>query len=63
MSLMDQVARSGQPLIVTRRGKPLVRVLPAGDRPAEDDYALHGTITLEKDIVSPIAEADWEATS
>jgi prevent-host-death family protein len=28
------VARSGQAVIITRRGKPLVRILPAADEPS-----------------------------
>ncbi|HEY3130198.1 MAG TPA: type II toxin-antitoxin system prevent-host-death family antitoxin [Acidobacteriota bacterium] len=63
LKLMDDVSRSGESLIVTKRGKPLVRVIPAGRPSTEDDYALKGTISLERDIISPLGEALWEAAS
>jgi prevent-host-death family protein len=31
--LCDEVARTGEPVLVTRRGKPLVRIDPIDDRP------------------------------
>ena len=63
LKLMDDVSRSGESLIVTKRGKPLVRVIPAGRPSTEDDYALKGTISLERDIISPLGESLWEAAS
>jgi prevent-host-death family protein len=30
LKLMDRVAATGEPIEVTRRGKPLVRLVPAG---------------------------------
>jgi len=32
LRLMEKVARSGSPILVTKRGKPLVRVIPAAER-------------------------------
>lgn len=61
LNFMDRVSRSGEPLLVTKRGRPLVRILPADELAPEDDYALQGTISQEKDIVSPVAESSWES--
>jgi prevent-host-death family protein len=31
LAIMDQVQRNGQPLLVTKRGKPVVKVVPADE--------------------------------
>ncbi|MBM3270288.1 MAG: type II toxin-antitoxin system Phd/YefM family antitoxin [Candidatus Sericytochromatia bacterium] len=60
LALLDEVATSGQVLIVTKRGKPVARVLPP--EPAEDvrDY-LRNSITILGDIVDTSdAWAEWD---
>lgn len=59
LALLDEVARLGGILVVTKRGKPVARVLPfRGGKPAK----LTGSVLWEKDIVSPVG-ASWEAQS
>ena len=63
LSLLEDVARTGQPLMVVKRGKPLARVVPSGGagtgRPQD---TLRGTVTVVGDIVgSVIAPSVWEA--
>lgn len=57
LALLDQVARTGQPIIVTKRGKPVARLVPLeqGGPPS-----LRGSILFQKDLVAPV-EADWDA--
>lgn len=63
LDLMDRVARTGRGITVTRRGKPLVRVVPtaaAGDKPIPG--LLAHTVVYMGDVVSPAVSADeWEA--
>jgi prevent-host-death family protein len=54
LALLDEVADTGQPILVTKRGKQVVPV--EGNEPP----SLKGSIVFEGDIVSPI-DADWEA--
>jgi prevent-host-death family protein len=60
LKLMDRVARTHEPLTVTKRGKPVVRVVAATEQPAKLFGALKGTVIEAIDIVSPTGEA-WEA--
>jgi antitoxin (DNA-binding transcriptional repressor) of toxin-antitoxin stability system len=55
---MDEVYRQGVPLVVTRRGKPIVRVVPfRGEKKAKD---LLGAIVHEADDIFSTGEK-WEA--
>ena len=56
-SLLDEVAATGDTLIVTKEGKPLAKVVPF-----EKPRPLLGSVLWEKDIVSPLDEA-WDAES
>lgn len=56
LALLDQVAESGEPLVVTKRGRPVAEVIPirkAGRRPLRGSVAVHG------DIVGPILDR-WD---
>jgi antitoxin (DNA-binding transcriptional repressor) of toxin-antitoxin stability system len=57
---MDQVHRDGQPITVLKRGKPLVKVIPADEPYGVQD--LTGTILhQDEDIFS--TGSDWSADS
>ncbi len=57
LALLDEVARTGCELIVTKRGKPAVKVAPVNDPRPPD---LVGSVLWENDIISPIEE-HWNA--
>ena len=59
LKLMDQVAQGRQAIVVTKRGKPVVRVVPIDDRPRLRG-ALKGTVKITGDIVGPTGER-WDA--
>ncbi len=57
LSLLDDVAQTGRPILVTKRGKPVAQVIPASEqKPA----SLRGSVLWEKDLISPIDEP-WDA--
>ena len=56
-ALLDEVALTGKQVIVTKRGKPVAKVVPVDD---QDPPSLLGSVVWEKDLVSPIDE-DWDA--
>lgn len=60
LRLMDEVHRHGIPLVVTKRGKPLVRIVP--ERGAASPTSLLGTIVHEDVDITSTGES-WEATS
>ena len=60
--LMDQVARTGEPLLVTKHGKPVAELRPAGARRPPTPFGLHrGRIKILGDIIEPVDEEEWEA--
>lgn len=56
LALLDRVAESGEPIVVTKRGKPVARVVPAR---AEAPPSLSGSVTFHGDVIGPILD-DWE---
>lgn len=63
LDLMDQVAATGNPVTITKRGKPVARLVPVQKRPKSLFGALKGHIRIRGDIVGEIVGADeWEAT-
>jgi prevent-host-death family protein len=58
LALLDEVAETGQPVVVTKHGRPVAQLLPIRD---EKDNAnpLNGSILFQKDMVAPIL-GSWE---
>ncbi len=60
LQLMDDIAKTGEEIVVTKRGKPVVRVSPAKQKPVSLYGALKGHIKITGDILGPVDER-WEA--
>jgi prevent-host-death family protein len=67
LALIDEMQRTGEPLTVTRRGKPAVRlVAERADAPkrkiSELIGCMKGTLTLAPGVTSDVSalEPDWE---
>jgi prevent-host-death family protein len=60
LQLMDEVAKSGEPLLITKNGKPVSQLVPYRPKPSTLFGAMKGTVTIQGDILSPLYE-DWEA--
>ncbi len=60
LSWLAHVAHSQQPLIVTKRGKPLVKVAPVSKKIAVKQKPLKGSVVYWGDVLSPL-DIDWEA--
>lgn len=55
LALLEDVARTGEPLLVTKRGKALARVVPSVDAASRyPQDSLAGTVTILGDVVGPI---------
>lgn len=60
LALMDQISTSGETLVVTKNGKPVVELRPYSGGRADSPFGLHKTLDIHGDIIQPIDEA-WEA--
>jgi len=62
LALMDEVARHGEPLIITKNGRPLVELRPYRAKGAKAPFGLHkGKVTITGDLIEPIDVEAWEA--
>ncbi len=59
LSLMDEVERTGESLVITKRGRPVARLIPASPTSQSVFGSMRGTATIKGDIISPLAEP-WE---
>jgi prevent-host-death family protein len=60
LELMDEVAVSGKPIIVTKRGKPVAQLGPVVSKPRTLFGYLQGRAEILGDIIAPIDVA-WDA--
>jgi prevent-host-death family protein len=62
LALLDEVARTGEIITITKRGKPVAQVVPI--RPSSRRYPqdmLRGTVETVGDVVSPALDSRaWE---
>jgi prevent-host-death family protein len=61
LELMDEVPATGNAIIITKRGRPVARLVPAGPRPRSLVGALKGHIRITGDILAPV-DVRWEAS-
>ncbi len=61
LELMDRVAEGHEEIIITKRGKPVAKLVPIESKPVRDAFGwMKGTAVLLGDIISPI-DVEWEA--
>jgi prevent-host-death family protein len=62
LAVMKKVQATGEPVIVTKRGRPVVKVVPA--QPEKNDIFgfMVGKVKIVGDIESPIP-VEWEVTT
>jgi len=63
LAVLDRIHSGGETVLVTRRGKPLVRVMPATERPSNPRKlgTLAGEASVRGDIVHTGLTDDWES--
>ena len=55
------VERTGEPIIVTDRGKPTVKLIPYRDDPDDPRSELRDSVVRYEAPLEPVADDDWEA--
>ena len=61
LKLMDEVAESGDEIIITKNGRPVSRLVPYREKPKSLFGRDRDIIQIHGDIIEPIY-AEWEAT-
>ncbi len=59
LRILQEVHDKKKRVIVTKRGKPLAEIMPT-DEGTEGKIPLRDTVLYMGDIISPVAEGDWE---
>ena len=56
-----QVERTGGELIITDRGKPVLKISRYSQDPGKALQALRGSVIRYEDPTEPVGQEDWEA--
>ena len=59
LAVLQDVSKQKKRVLITKRGKPIAEVIPYD--PDKKEIPLEDTIIFMDDIISPVAEKDWEA--
>jgi antitoxin (DNA-binding transcriptional repressor) of toxin-antitoxin stability system len=62
LKVLNDVAKSQEAIVITKRGKPLAQVVPyrkSATKPTPGKLA--DVFVFEKDIITPLGEGLWEA--
>jgi prevent-host-death family protein len=60
LQVIDEVQRLRMPIVITKRGKPVAKLVPLDEHPESFVGSMKGTMEIIGDIVSPI-DVKWEA--
>ena len=61
LKLMDEVAESGEDIVITKNGRPVARLEPYRAKFEEFFGADKGKLEILGDIISPLDDVDWES--
>ena len=60
LKLMDTVARTGKPVVITKHGREVARLIHAQPEPESLFGYMRGTVRFKGDVAAPIREV-WSA--
>lgn len=62
LKLMDQVEKTREPIVITKRGRPVAQLAPVSAAPKSVFGYMKDTLRITGDISAPV-DADWSAIS
>ena len=62
LAVLDRVAQTREPILITRRGTPIARIIPPAPTPAASWLgSMKGSVEIRGDIVAPASDpSEWE---
>ena len=61
LALMDDVARTGETLIVTKNGRPIAELRPYSGGSSDTPFGRHRGLEILGDIITSTEEDSWES--
>lgn len=56
-AVLERVARTREPILITRRGKPIARIIPPAPSPASRWLgSMKGLVEIHGDVIAPVSE-------
>lgn len=62
LEYLREVERTGEDLVITDRGKPVLKVVRYSDQPARAASILRDSVIRYDAPTRPVGEEEWEAT-
>lgn len=59
LAVMDEVSQSGRPVVITKHGKPVVKLIPAAPAGEEIFGFMAGKAKIVGDIETSVPLSDW----
>jgi prevent-host-death family protein len=63
LELFRQVERTGKPIVITDRGKPVLRLVPYSEDPESAVRMLRETVVTYRAPTQPVADDEWESNT
>ena len=60
LAVLDEVERTRQPVVITKRGKPIAELVPHAPKKRSARGILKNELFITGDIISPV-DVEWEA--
>lgn len=60
LKVLGEVADTREPVVVTKRGKPLAEIVPLAEKHTAPGR-LVDALVFEGDLVSPLGDGEWDA--
>ena len=58
MALIDKIAASGETLMVTKKGKPIVEMKPYSGKRVTSTFGVHPDLEIHGDLLAPLDQED-----
>ena len=58
LALMDKIAASGETLVITKKGIPIVEMKPYSGKRISSPFGLHPDLEIHGDLLAPLDQMD-----